>query len=93
MGPGDLVVCIADGWHPEGPNDPKHGVVYTIRDSAFDPAKGKGWRLHEIINAPDSAPYGELAFHVSGFRPVNPNRIQVFRSLLVNPRKRIEVEA
>jgi hypothetical protein len=89
---GQLVVCVK--WKgsrlsiknvPAKAIFPNRGIIYTVRD-VLDYGDVILLRLMEIDNT-HLGFWSEPGFNTSGFRPVQDNRIAIFRQLLVTPPK------
>lgn len=91
---GQLVQHIAGG-HVGGFGDefiPVVNTIYTVRDILADEYGRPCIRLAEIINTPRNymAGFAEAVFEAKFFRPVDENRIAIFREALAPaPRKRV----
>lgn len=98
------VVCIAnnDKWHGRSEDLkidhvhlPRFNAVYTIRELVEG---GAGVLLKEIVNRPkffrdeeNGELYGmEISFGIENFRPLDDKRIEVFRSMLNTPPKKVD---
>jgi len=92
---GQLVCCIDDTpTNAFGVVELVRGRVYTVREVvepdeliAFflggDPNE-PSVMLDEVRRPLEDAEYGEVPFRVSRFQPIDPERIEIFRSML-NP--------
>lgn len=91
---GQFVACVDDKCSTPILADEKwllcRGTIYTIR--SLENVNGIDCVSLEEIR-PSDEQYDEGWFWARRFRPVEPKRIQVFRSMLINPHKRVEVEA
>ena len=90
---GQLVMCLRAPT-PSSFNEaiPKIGHVYTVRGygRGFDDSEA-GIFLCEIQNEPQNYLQGfqEVDFRIGNFRPLDDSRLQIFREMLVSPRKRV----
>jgi len=91
---GQIVVCVDDQWHSNYSCPLRKGTVYTVARVSegdyldFSKVVGRG-SLLLLVEVQNTSSIGELGiddgFRAGRFRPVNPKRIEVFTSLLVNP--------
>lgn len=103
--PGMRVVCVSDEWMPgfkeqeqlrHGSAFPVKGRVYTLRDVIISEDTGELLvRLVEIVNPPVvilwDGTIGEPLWGAFRFRPLDENRLDVFRDLLVDLPKEEEL--
>lgn len=95
---GQLVVCVetwTDVWNGLD-TGPTRGTVYTIRETVPEHPWYQGVpcvRLVEIVNPVHDFPSVryESCFGTFRFRPVDENRIEVFRQIAASPKKRIRI--
>ena len=98
---GQQVVCTYDGpWYDyrshieSATNNPRCGMIYTIRGFYTPPVELLGLLFEEIPNPPyDCGSHGmrEASFDSRHFRPVKKTRIDVFTARL-NPTPTKELE-
>lgn len=91
MGKGDLVVCVDAQPNKTEMDGLKSGAVYTLREvNRFCHTDGSnnGVWLQEIVRP--SFRGVEIAYFAHRFRPVDENRLAIFREALAPaPRKRV----
>lgn len=89
--PGQLVVCVDDApTNAFGIIEIVRGTVYTVREVVENDElwtfflggpDEPGVMLVEVRRVRDPE-YGEVPFRISRFRPIDPNRIAIFRRML-----------
>lgn len=94
---GQLVICIKRGpWINDdsgieiklpGEVQPVFGTVYTVR--TVDADDGREYlRLAEIVNPPVRRGNAEVQYNGCRFRPVDPQRLSIFRKALTPIREK-----